>query len=664
VTTAVPRIAPGIATSKRPTRGIRFSPPADPVVSIVIPVHNHLDDTIACLRAVHRNTPFASFEVIVCDDASSDATTEVLRAIEGLEVIRLDENVGFLGAISTAIDAAKGKYVLMLNNDAEVQPGWLAALLDVAEADPMVGAVGSKLTFPDGRLQEAGSIVWSDGSAWNLGYGCDPSDPAFNYRRQVDYCSAASLLVRRSAYDAVGGFDKRFMPAYYEDADLCFSLRAAGYSVVYQPESVVVHQGSASHTEDRADATPGVHTKRAMDTNRHIFAAKWATELDHHWPNGTAMGYRGGRIEHRPRVLVVDWQVPAHDRDAGGLRMACIIELLVDLGCAVTIVPSTSQRREPYATRFQRMGVEVYYSPWVMANLVHDRAGLYDLVLLSRPDVGGAYLSAIRAGFPAARLIYDTVDLHHLREHRRLAVTGKTPDAAWHKLRRTELRLMRSSDIVATVSDEEAREVARLVPDARIEVLPTVHDVPVVAPPPFEGRSGMVFIGGFMHDPNVDAMTWFVHNIMPMIADAGSHLVILGSHPTSEVTALESPTVKVTGYIAEVEPFFHSAAVFIAPLRYGGGLKGKLGHAMSLGIPVVTTAVGAEGMGIVDGIHALVRDDPQSFAAAVTEVSSDRDLWSRLSEGGLELIRSTLSRECMRERLRGLLADTTGFHAG
>jgi GT2 family glycosyltransferase/glycosyltransferase involved in cell wall biosynthesis len=664
VTATASKIAPGPRRSAGPTRGIRFSSPPDPVVSIVIPVHNHLDDTLACLRAVQRNTLFASFEVIICDDASSAATGEVLRTIHGLHLIRLDQNVGFLGAISSAIDAAKGKYLLMLNNDTEVQAGWLTALLDVAEADPMVGAVGSKLIFPDGRLQEAGSVVWNDGTAWNLGHGGDPSGPAFNYRREVDYCSAASLLVRRSAYDMVGGFDKRFTPGYYEDADLCFSLRAAGFSVVYQPESVVVHLGSVSYSDGLADARRGFDKKRAMGINRHIFSAKWATELDHHWPNGTAMGYRGGRVDHRPRVLVADWQVPAGDRDAGGLRMTCVIELLAELGCGVTIVPRTAQRREPYATRFQRMGVEVYYGPWVMGDLVRERPGLYDLVLLSRPEVGAAYFTDIRTGFPGAQLIYDTVDLHHVRERRRLDIMGETPGEGWHNLRRMELRMMRSSDMVATVSEEEARLVARLVPGVRTVVLPTVHDVSVDPPPPFEGRSGMVFLGGFLHDPNVDAMTWFVRDIMPMIGDGRSHLLILGSDPPPEVSALKSPTVEVTGYVADVAPLFHSAAVFVAPLRYGAGVKGKIGHAMSLGLPVVTTGIGAEGLRMVDGVHGLVRDDPRSFAAAVVEVSSDPELWYRLSRGGLELIRSTLSRECMRERLRRLLAETIGVRAG
>jgi glycosyltransferase involved in cell wall biosynthesis len=223
---------------------------------------------------------------------------------------------------------------------------------------------------------------------------------------------------------------------------------------------------------------------------------------------------------------------------------------------------------------------------------------------------------------------------------------------------------MRSSDLVATVSDEEARVVSRLVPGVRTVVLPTVHDVPSVEPPGFDGRSGMVFIGGFLHDPNVDGMMWFVRDIMPTIESAEKHLVILGSDPPESIMALGSPEVDVTGYVEDADPYFNAAAVFVAPLRYGAGVKGKIGHAMSRGLPVVTTSIGAEGIGIIDGVHGLIRDDAESFAAAVAEVSSNRELWGRLSQAGLELVRSTLGRECMRERLRGLLADTVAYRAG
>jgi glycosyltransferase involved in cell wall biosynthesis len=174
----------------------------------------------------------------------------------------------------------------------------------------------------------------------------------------------------------------------------------------------------------------------------------------------------------------------------------------------------------------------------------------------------------------------------------------------------------------------------------------------------------MVFIGGFLHDPNVDAMMWFVRDIMPTVEDAGRHLVILGSDPPPRIMALRSPEVDVTGYVEDADPYFNAAAVFVAPLRYGAGVKGKIGHAMSRGLPVVTTSIGAEGIGIIDGVHGLVRDDAKSFADAVTEVASNRELWGRLSQAGLELVGSTLGRERMRERLRGLLADTAAYRAG
>ena len=275
---------------------------------------------------------------------------------------RLDRNLGFLEAITAGIGAARGTYVHLLNNDTVVQPGWLEALLEVAEGDERVGAVGSKLVFPNGRLQEAGSVVWCDGTAWNLGYGLEPDAPPFNVRRAVDYCSAASLLVRRAAFDAVGGFDRRYAPAYYEDTDLCFSLRAAGHPVIYEPTSVVMHQGSLSHIK-RGPADSSVHTKATMDINRYIFGAKWGNELAHHWPSGTAKGFLGGRIERRPRVLVCDYFVPAHDRDSGGLRMSWILRLLVDLGCQVTFLPVSGLRREPYTREFQKLGIEVYLQP-------------------------------------------------------------------------------------------------------------------------------------------------------------------------------------------------------------------------------------------------------------------------------------------------------------
>jgi O-antigen biosynthesis protein len=637
--------------------GVRFTSPPSPLVSVIIPVHNHVDATVACLQAVHANTDTSNIEVIVVDDASTDATPTLLATVAGLTVVTLDHNLGFLEAITAGIQPARGTYVHLLNNDTVVQPGWLEALLEVAEGDERVGAVGSKLVFPNGRLQEAGSVVWCDGTAWNLGYGLEPDAPAFNVRRAVDYCSAASLLVRRAAFDAVGGFDRRYAPAYYEDTDLCFSLRAAGYPVIYEPASVVIHQGSLSHVK-RGPTDSSVHTKASMDINRYIFGAKWGSELAHHWPSGTAKGFLGGRIERRPRVLVCDHFVPAHDRDSGGLRMSWILRLLADLGCQVTFLPASGLRREPYTREFQKLGIEVFYNPWTFDHLVADRAGVYDLVILSRPSVGESFYAPARRAFPASTVVYDTVDLHYVREQRRLAMSGAEPDDAATSVRQEELRLIRQCDLVAAVSDDERDEILRRVPDAEVIVLPNVHEVRG-DPPGRANRSGMVFIGGFDHIPNVDGMLWFVDEVMPLIRRHWrGKLTILGSNPPEEVRALSSEHVTVTGYQADVDPFFSAAAVFVAPLRYGAGVKGKVGQAMSLGVPVVTTRIGSEGMGIVDGRHALVRDDPAAFAEAVVQLATDTDLWERVSAAGVMLVTERFSPAQMRVRIAELLART------
>jgi len=637
---------------------ITFLRPADPPVSVLIPVHNRLDLTLTCLAALRRNTDVTQIEVIVIDDCSTDDTATVLHHIDGLIVKRLADRAGFQHAIQAGVDRMSGRHLFMLNNDTEVHAGWLEALLESVASDRSIGAVGCKLLYPDGRLQEAGSIVWSDASAWNWGHGCDADDPSCNYRREVDYASGAALLVRRDVFEEVGGFDPRFAPAYYEDVDLCFKIREAGFKVMYEPRSAVTHIGGQSY--DTAGAS--VLKDQLMAAHRPLFEAKWRSRLDQHWANGVGGGFRGGRIDHRPRILVCDATVPSYDTDAGGLRMTCILEHLVDLGCKVTLLPENGLATQPYTRRLQDHGIEVLHSRWDLDHVVAQRAGLYDVVVLSRPQVASAFIDRVRAAFPSAMIVYDTVDLHHRREERRLALEGELPGPEHDELRRAELRLMRRADVVSTVSDIDAECVQRWVPGMRTVVLPTANPMPTEPPPGYAGRSGLVFIGGFQHPPNVDAMRWFVHEVLPLVREQHPcTLTILGSKPTTAIREFSCDHVIVTGYVPDADPYFDAAAVFVAPLRYGAGIKGKVAHAMSLGLPVVTTSVGSEGMGINDGVHALVRDSPQAFADAIVSLTRNEKLWQSLSESGSNLIRDTLSTDAMRERLGGFLEDLFGL---
>jgi O-antigen biosynthesis protein len=633
---------------------VAFAQIDDPRVSIVIPTYNGYEITARCLDAIHRRTA-GSYEVIVVDDASSDRTAERLAAVPGLRIVENSQNLGFTESVIAGAESARGEFMVFLNNDTQVQPGWLEALIQVMDGDSKVGAAGSKLLFPDGRLQETGSIIWSDGTGANLGYGRDPELPEYNYVRDVDYCSAAALIVRRSAYDAVGGFDRTFVPGYYEDTDLCFAIRAHGLRVVCVPQSLVVHDHGASFGSEEGRKAIGPFTKDAMHVNRHRFVAKWMHELDHHWPSGTANGLLGGRRDGRPRVLVCDYHVPARDRDSGSLRMTWIIRLLVQAGCAVSLLPMNGLSPQPYTSEFQRLGVEVLYGTRDVVRVLRERAGVYDLAILSRPEVAQRLLDDIRSISPRTFIVYDTVDLHHVREARRLRLAGEEPDSDFVEVRGVERQLVSRSDLVATVSADEEKVVQAFGREAATIVLPNVHESVKGVLPGFDERSDLLFIGGFQHPPNTDAMLWFAQEILPIIQrNKQVRLTILGSDPSREVRRLAGPSVTVTGYVPDVDEYFRRACVFVAPLRYGAGVKGKVGQAMSYGLPVVTTTIGAEGMGIVDGLHALVRDDSDGFAAAVVALLSSSEMWSRISANSVELIRQ-FSPEAMGGRLQDML---------
>ena len=266
---------PKIVTQEAPAGGVlHFELPESPLVSIIIPAHNQWAATRSCLRSLSGSTGTIPCEVILADDASTDETSRCENLVTGIRVVRNRENLGFLRTCNRAALAASGTYLLLLNNDTHVQEGWLKSLLELFERDGDVGLAGPKLVYPDGRLQEAGGIVWNDGSAWNHGKWDDPDRAQYNYVREADYISGACILIRKSLWEEIGGFDDRYVPAYCEDADLAFEVRKRGFRVIYQPQSVVVHfEGASCGT----DTNRGI--KRYQMINREKFFKKWESVL-------------------------------------------------------------------------------------------------------------------------------------------------------------------------------------------------------------------------------------------------------------------------------------------------------------------------------------------------------------------------------------------------
>ena len=622
---------------------------AQPVASIVIPVYNHAAHTLACLRALAAHPPAAACEILVIDDGSSDDTAAWMAAIDGLRHHRRAHNGGFIAACNDGLRLARGQYVVLLNNDTVPQPGWLDALLDTFAQVPEAGLVGAQLLYPDGRLQESGGIVFDDGSCWSYGRFESAEDPRYASLRDADYCSGAALAIPRALFEQLGGLDARYAPAYYEDTDLAFKVRAAGRRVLVQPASRVVHDEGTSNGTDT-----GSGIKAWQVRNQQVFADAWRAALARQLPAGSVPGpalvHRGQR-----QVLIIDEAVPRPDRDSASLRQFNLIRMLLAGGAHVVFLPTRGEHGGAATQALQALGVEVWHAPWLqgVGPWLRTHGPRFQVAMLVRHHVANECLPLLRRHAPQARTVFDTVDLHYLRERRGAELSGDPRLARGaERTRASELAVMAATDVTLLVSAAEKQQLAVDAPSVRVELLSNLHEVAGQGLD-WAQRQGLVFVGGFNHPPNLDAMQWFIGEVFPLIRQRlpGIRFHCIGADVPDSLRALAAtqPGVQVHGYVPDVVPWMAGGRVAVAPLRFGAGVKGKINLSMAHGQPVVATHCAAEGMHLHDGEDVLVADDARAFADAVVRLHDDEALWRRLSGNGLDNIARHFSMDAARE---------------
>jgi len=611
-----------------------------PLVSIIIPAYNAWAMNYMCISSIIENTQGVAYEVILADDCSADETKNCTDIIKNIVHVRNVQNLGFLKNCNYASGFAKGKYILFLNNDTRVNPNWLSTLVELMERDDSIGMAGSKLIYPDGRLQEAGGIIWNDASGWNYGHKQDPQLPEFNYVKESDYISGASIIIRKKSWLEAGGFDERYSPAYCEDSDLAFTLRSIGYKVMYQPLSEVIHYEGYSHGTDETLSENNKSVKSYQKINNSKFFEKWRQVLTkEQFPNAQNVFQARDRSTRRKTILIIDHYVPHFDKDAGSKTTFQYLELFASLDLNIKFIGDNFFKHEPYTTTLQQMGIEVLYGSWYRDNWqqwIKDNHQYIDYIYINRPHISIKYIDFLKQ-FTRAKILYYGHDLHFLRDQMQYEI-DKDPKLlkSAQKWKETEMYLFENADIILTPSAEENKIISSLNDSFHVEtILPYFFKAGANPVNNFSERADILFVGGFGHTPNLDAVEWFCRDVWPLVIKdlPGAKFIVVGSNPPDAVKNLQSATIEIMGFVSdkELSSLYEKVKVVVIPLRYGAGVKGKTVEAMYHGLPIVSTSFGIEGMP-GDYLHFLHPvNQPEEFAGEITRLYKNDHLLTALS---------------------------------
>lgn len=621
---------------------IEFKYEKKPLVSIIMPVYNQFEFTYQCLHSILENTKNVSYEIILSDDCSNDETINAKQYFKNIIILRNEKNQGFINTCNKAAKVANGEYLLLLNNDTVVLANWLLKMLEIFYEDSKVGIVGSKLIYPNGLLQEAGGIVWKDGSAANFGKFNSPQGSEYNYKKEVDYISGACLMIKKSIWVQINGFDTRYCPAYYEDTDLAFEVRKAGYKIVYQPHSEIVHFEGMSNG---LDLSKGIKAYQVL--NKEKFYNKWKNILssEHNEPNQD-LYYAKDRSKNKKTILIFDTNFLQFDKNAGAKSIFHYMKLYVKMGYNVKFFSEDRLLIEPYASVLQDIGIELISSnikKWVKQNRKY-----IDFIIFQRIETIQKYFMFIKRMI-SAKIIFFPHDLYHLRIKRQGELFKKRKlIRISEKIKKMEFKYINLSDYTYVFGEYEYKYLKTEFPNKNIRNIPLFfYQEKGRRIDPIE-RKDLMFLGNFKHIPNIDGIMWFLKEVFPdlILKIPDIKLYIIGDNPTDEIRkeSTKYSNIILTGFVNdnELNEYLQKIKIMIIPLRFGAGVKGKLLDGLFYGMPIVSTSIGIEGMPGIEKI-VLKADNKNEFIEQIMLINSNAELYSNISQKSISYIYENFS---------------------
>jgi GT2 family glycosyltransferase len=630
-----------------------------PTLTFIVVVKNKAHLTLLTIESILQ---FADlhYELVIVDNGSTDSMAAMLDRIPGAKIIRNQMNLGFGPACVQAADIAAGEYLCFLNNDALLTKGAVSAALKNFDREG-VGAVGGKILLANGKLQEAGSIIWSDGSALGYGRGDDPDLPQYNFRRPVDYCSGVFLITPKEVFHRMGGFSVQFAPAYYEDADYCMVLWQNGLSVIYEPLALIMHYESASSGgNDRATAMMAAHQVKFKD--------KWGPVLERHYsPSPTNIcAARTAVNSGYLRILYIDDRIPKRVLGAGFPRSNDIVTELARMGhhvvCSTSTFPLIGDGYEDLPRE-----VELFDGFRFRERMVEGYMRCADVVWVSRPhnlklllNDGRLNLISRRFGF-----VYDAEAIFSQRNHVRALLLGgndNPSDDLEPSGLEEELSLAKVADTVAVVSEADRQVMLQAglrsahIVGFRISITPTTS--------PFLERDTFLFVGA-VHgpdNPNADSIRDFCRTQWTKIHRATGALLLIAGYGTELLQSeIVDPSVRILGAQSDLRPLYERARVFVVPTRYAAGLPFKAYEAAGYGVPMVVSPLIAGQMRWSNDVDYFAAGNHDQMAEYCVRLYGDEQLWERLRANSLARVESELSPAAFADNLHSVLSEVAAL---